>query len=107
MKIELKSGVKDYLYQRSTDAIYIEMDNKGGCCSGPVYVPEVKLGVPEYINMYEPFMQDDITVYLPKAALTEETKDITIKLKNFLGQKSLQATGILAYKQKHYGNNKF
>ncbi|MGE5627980.1 MAG: CC/Se motif family (seleno)protein [Solirubrobacterales bacterium] len=107
MNIEFKAKVKEYLYDKNTTDIYIEMDNKGGCCSGPVFVPEVRLGVPEYINMYEPFIHEDITVYIPKKVINEETENISIKLRNMLGQKSLVVNGILAYKDKKYGNNKF
>ena len=83
------------------------MDNRGGCCSGPIYVPVVKLGKPTYDAMYDRFMQNDITCYLPKKMLNEETPKITIKLRSFLGRKSLAVSGLLAYKEDGYKKKKF
>ena len=37
----------------------------------------------------------------------EETENITIKLRNILGYKSLVVTGILAYKQKTWEKKKY
>lgn len=82
------------------------MDNRGGCCSGPIYVPIVKLGKPTYFSMYDRFEQNDIACYLPKKMLNEETPDITIKLRNFLGRKSLSVSGLLAYKEDGYKKKK-
>jgi|GEM_PF-1049525 len=107
MKIEIKTGVKEYLYQKNVQDIYVEMDNKGGCCTGPVFVPEVKLGKPEYVNMYDSFVKEDITVYLPKKALNGDTENVSIKLRNILGRKSLIVNGILAYKEEHWGKKKY
>lgn len=106
MKITFKPGVREYLNNKNTKNIYIEMDNKGGCCSGPVYVPEVRMGIPKYLSMYDSFTEDEIVVYIPKKVLGEDAKDITIKVRNILGQKSLIVNGILAYKDKVYGNKK-
>lgn len=107
MNIEIKQGVKEYLNKRNVQDIYIEMDNRGGCCSGPVYVPVVKVGKPSYINMYDFFIKDEITVYVPKKMNNEETKDITIKLRNILGYKSLIVNGVLAYKEKNWEKKKY
>lgn len=83
------------------------MDNRGGCCSGPVFVPTVKLGKPSYINTYDLFVKDEITIYFPKKMSNEETKNITIKLRNILGYKSLIVTGVLAYKEKTWEKKKY
>ncbi len=107
MNIEIKHGVKEYLNQQNVQDIYIEMDNRGGCCSGPVFVPVVKLGKPDYINTYDIFVIEQITVYLPKKINNEETKNITIKLRNILGYKSLIVNGILAYKEKTWEKKKY
>ncbi|WP_279235177.1 CC/Se motif family (seleno)protein [Acetobacterium paludosum] len=95
----MKKGVESYLYQRNAKEIYIEMTNRGGCCSGPVYLPVVKLGKPDCENMYDLIMKDNIACYLPRKAINNETKQVTIKLHNILGRKSLAVTGILAYKE--------
>jgi len=79
----------------------------GGCCSGPVYVPVVKLGKPNDSSMYEIFVKDDITIYFPKKMINEETENIIIKTRNVLGRKSLIVNGILAYKQKTWGPKKY
>jgi hypothetical protein len=107
MNIEIKHGVKKYLYQKNVQDIYIEMANRGGCCSGPVFVPVVKLGKPAYSNMYDLFVKDEITFYFPKKMNNEETENITIKLRNILGYKSLIVNGILAYKQKTWEKKKY
>jgi hypothetical protein len=107
MNVEIKHGVKEYLYQKGARDIYIEMDNKGGCCTGPVFIPEVKIGKPVYENMYDPFVNDEITVYLPKKMLNEDTANVTIKLRNILGRKSLTVNGILAYKEEDWGKKKY
>lgn len=107
MNIEIKPGVKEYLFQQNVQDIYIEMGNRGGCCTGPVFVPEVKLGKPVYDNMYDAFAKGEIIVYLPKKMLNEETKNITIKLRNILGRKSLIVNGILAYKVEDWGRKKY
>ncbi len=107
MNIEIKHGVKEYLNQKNVQDIYVEMDNRGGCCSGPIFVPVVKLGKPDYTNMYEPFVKDEITFYVPKKRSNEETENITIKLRNILGYKSLIVNGILAYKQKTWEKKKY
>nr|WP_320026133.1 CC/Se motif family (seleno)protein [uncultured Acetobacterium sp.] len=106
INIEIKQNVKDYLNHQNVQDIYIEMDNRGGCCSGPIYVPTVKLGKPTYDAMYDRFEQNDIACYLPKKMLNEETPDITIKLRNFLGRKSLSVNGLLAYKEDGYKKKK-
>jgi len=80
------------------------MDNMGGCCSGPVFVPVVKLGKPTDSSIYELFIKDEITVYFPKKMISEETEKITIKLRNILGRKSLIVNGILAYKERIWGH---
>lgn len=107
MNIEIKKNAKDYLVQQNVQEIYIHMANQGGCCSGPIYVPVVKLGKPTYGNMYDLFMQNDISCYLPKKMLNEKTPDITIKLRNVLGRKSLSVKGLLAYKEDGYKKKKF
>lgn len=107
INIEIKKGVKEYLYQRNLNEIYIEMDNRGGCCSGPVFIPIVKLGKPDSSEIYDHFVKDEITVYLPKTINNEETNNITIKLRNILGCKSLIVNGILAYKQKTWQKKKY
>lgn len=106
MNIEIKRGVKEYLNQKNVHDIYIEMDNRGGCCSGPVFVPVVKLGKPTYMNMYDFLVKDDITFYFPKKMNNEETEKITIKLRNILGYKSLVVDGLLAYKEKTWEKEK-
>ena len=83
------------------------MDNRGGCCSGPVFVPVIRLGEPEESENYEHFVQDGITVYVPKTIMTEENKDVKIKLRNILGHKSLIVNGVLAYKQKTWQKKKY
>ncbi|MBW9155226.1 CC/Se motif family (seleno)protein [Clostridium tagluense] len=107
MNIEIKHGVKKYLYEKNVQDVYIEMENRGGCCSGPVFVPVVKLGKPSYITMYDLFVKDEFTFYLPKKMSNEETENITIKLRNILGYKSLIVNGILAYKQKTWEKKKY
>jgi hypothetical protein len=107
MNIEIKEGAKKYLNKNNIQDIYIEMDNRGGCCSGPVYVPVVKLGKPSYIDIYDSFIKDEITVYIPKKINNEEIKDITIKLRNILGHKSLIVNGVLAYKEKNWEKKKY
>lgn len=107
INIEIKNGVKEYLNQKNIKDIYIEMDNRGGCCSGPVFVPIVKLGKPEYINSYDIFVKDEITVYFPKKMNNGETENVTIKLRNILGYKSLIVTGVLAYKEKTWEKKKY
>jgi len=82
------------------------MANRGGCCSGPVYIPVVKLGKPTYSNMYAPFEKDEMTLYLPKKVINQETENVTIKLRSFLGRKSLAVNGILAYKEKTWDKDK-
>ena len=54
-----------------------------------------------------PFVKDEITIYLPKKALNEGTENVTIKLRNILGQKSLVVNGILAYNEEHWGKKKY
>lgn len=83
------------------------MENRGGCCSGPVFVPVAKLGKPTHADIYENFMKDKITVYFPKKMINEENKDLTIKLRNILGYKSLTVTGVLAYKEKTWEKKKY
>lgn len=107
MNIEIKNGVKEYLKKNNVKDIYIGMDNRGGCCSGPVFVPVIKLGRPEDISLYETFVKDEITVYVPKKVSNEEAENITIKLRNILGFKSLVVTGILAYKEQNWKKKKY
>jgi hypothetical protein len=107
INIEIKSGVKKYLNEKNLKDIYIEMDNRGGCCSGPVFVPTVKLGKPEGSDLYDIFEVDGITVYFPKKMDNEETNNITIKLRNILGHKSLVVNGILAYKENAWKKKKY
>lgn len=83
------------------------MVNRGGCCSGPVFVPTVKLGKPDSSDIYEPFIKDEIAVYIPKKVINEENKNVTIKLRNILGYKSLVVNGILAYKEKNWQKKKY
>lgn len=107
MNIEIKQAVQKYLSEKNIRDIYIEMDNRGGCCSGPVYVPVVKLGKPDYMDMYDYFNKDEITIYVPKKMNNEEVKDITIRLRNILGHKSLIVDGLLAYKEKNWQRKKY
>lgn len=107
MNIEFNQAVKEYLNQKNVQDIYIEMDNRGGCCSGPVFVPVVKLGKPDDIDIYETFVKDEITVYIPKKMDNEENQNVTIKLRNILGHKSLIVHGVLAYKEKNWGKKKY
>lgn len=83
------------------------MDNRGGCCSGPVFVPTVKLGKPASSDIYDLFVKDEITIYFPKKMSNEESKNITIKLRNILGYKSLIVNGVLAYKEKTWEKKKY
>lgn len=83
------------------------MDNRGGCCSGPIFVPVVKLGRPESTNSYDAYDIDGITCYIPHKAMCGEIENVTIKLKNVLGRKSLAVDGILAYKKGGYGKKEF
>jgi len=106
MNIEIKHGVKEFLIQKKIQDVYIEMENRGGCCSGPVFVPVVKLGKPDYSNMYELLVKDEITCYFPKKMSNKETEKITIKLRNILGYKSLIVNGLLAYKEKTWEREK-
>ena len=87
--------------------IYVDMDNRGGCCSGPVFVPVVKLGKPVFNNEYDSFEVDGIIIYVPKKFVSDDAGNITIKLRSILGQKSLIVNGILAYKEHEYGKKKF
>jgi len=107
INIEIKNNVKEYLNQKNIQDIHIEMENRGGCCSGPVYIPVVKLGKPDFGNTYDLYMQDKIAFYLPKNVKKEEVKKITIKLKNFLGRKSLSVNGLLAYKESTWTGKKY
>lgn len=107
MNIEIKQAVQKYLSEKNIRDIYVEMDNRGGCCSGPVYVPVVKLGKPDYIDIYNSFLKDEITVYVPKKMNIEEVKNITIRLRNILGYKSLIVDGLLAYKEKNWERKKY
>ncbi len=107
MNIEIKRGVKEYLSEKNVQDIYIEMANRGGCCSGPIFIPVVKLGKPYYDKGYDFFIKDEITVYIPKNGNNEKTEDVIIKLRNILGRKSLLVKGILAYKQKTYRKKEF
>lgn len=106
MDIEIKRGVKEYLKEKNLHDIYIEMVNRGGCCSGPVYVPVVKLGKPSYDNSYDLFVKDEISIYFPKKMNNEEIQNVIIKLRNILGFKSLVVNGILAYKEKTWDKGK-
>jgi len=83
------------------------MENRGGCCSGPIFIPVVKLGKPEYQNSYDCFEKDGIMCYIPKKIQGEGTEKVTIKLRNVLGRKSLAVDGILAYKKGGYGKKEF
>jgi len=83
------------------------MDNRGGCCSGPIFVPVVKLGKPEYTSYYDSYEKEGITCYIPQKARSGEIENVTIKLKNVLGRKSLAVDGILAYKKGGYGKKEF
>jgi hypothetical protein len=87
--------------------VYIDMDNRGGCCSGPIFIPVVKLGKPEYQNSYDSFEKDEIICHIPKKIQGEGTEKVTIKLRNVLGRKSLAVDGILAYKKGGYGKKEF
>lgn len=107
MNIEIKKGVKDYLDKRNVREIHVEMANRGGCCSGPVYIPVVKLGKPTYDNSYEPFEQDEVLLYLPKKVINGDTKKVSIKVRNIFGNKSLSVGGILGYKEGGYKKKKF
>jgi hypothetical protein len=83
------------------------MENRGGCCSGPIFVPVVKIGKPEYISSFDSFEKDGITCHIPKKAMSGEIENVTIKLRNVLGRKSLAVDGILAYKKGGYGKKEF
>lgn len=107
MNIEIKRGVKEYLSEKNIQDIYIEMVNRGGCCSGPVFIPVVKLGKPSYEKGYDFWVKDKITLFLPKNVSNEKPENIIIKLRNILGHKSLLVNGILAYKQKTYEKKKY
>ncbi|HEY5537909.1 MAG TPA: CC/Se motif family (seleno)protein [Acetobacterium sp.] len=99
MNIEIKKSVKDYLHQKNVQDIYIAMDNRGGCCTeGAVYVPIIKLGKPANSGLYDLFKVDDITFYFPKKINNAENENITIKLRNILGHKSLVVSGLLGFK---------
>lgn len=106
MNIEIKNGVKEFLNQRNYKDVYIEMEDRGGCCSGPVFVPVVKLGKPDYSNLYDLLVKDEITFYFPKKMSNKDTENITIKLRNILGYKSLIVNGILAYQEKTWERDK-
>jgi len=83
------------------------MANSGGCCSGPIFIPVVKLGKPDYMASYETFEKDGITYYIPKRTVDGDVDNVTIKLRNILGKKSLVVEGILAYKKGGYGKKEF
>jgi hypothetical protein len=83
------------------------MENRGGCCSGPIYVPVVKIGKPEYTSSFDSFEKAGITCYIPKKAMSGKIENVTIKLRNVLGRKSLTVDGILAYKKGGYGKKEF
>ena len=106
MNIEIKHGVKEFLNQKDYQDFYIEMEDRGGCCSGPVFVPVVKLGKPDYSNMYDILVKDEITCYFPKKMNNKETENITIKVRNILGFKSLIVIGLLAYKEETWEREK-
>ena len=106
MNIEIKHGVKDFLNQKNFQDVYIEMEDRGGCCTGPVFVPVVKLGKPDYITMFDLLVKDEITFYVPKKMSNKETENISIKLRNILGHKSLIVSGILAYQEKTWEREK-
>lgn len=107
INIEIKKGVKEYLNQKNVKDIYIDMVNRGGCCSGPIFVPVAKLGKPDDGDIYESFIKDEITIYVPKKIINEENKNVIIKLRNVLGIKSLIVNGILAYKEKTWEKKKY
>ena len=93
--------------QKSVQDIYIEMENRGGCCSGPVFVPVIKLGKPEDSDLHEKFVKEDIIVHVPKKIINDENKNAIIKLRNILGHKSLVVSGVLAYKEKTWEKKKY
>ncbi|WPC39833.1 CC/Se motif family (seleno)protein [Clostridium sp. JS66] len=107
MNIEINRGVKEYLSEKAIQDIYIEMVNRGACCSGNVFIPVVRLGKPSYEERYNFFVKDEITLYVPKNVNNQNIENIIIKVRNILGHKSLLVNGILAYKQKTYERKKY
>ena len=56
--------------------------------------------------MYDLLVKDEITIHFPKKMSNKETENITIKLRNILGHKSLIVKGILAYQEKTWEREK-
>jgi len=70
-------------------------------------MPVVKLGKPEYTASYETFEKEGVTYYIPKTTVDGDVDNVTLKLRNVLGVKSLVVEGILAYKKGGYGKKEF
>jgi len=98
MNIEIQKSAKEYLYKVNVKDIFIALDDRGGCCAGDIYVPIVKLGKPAGIDSYDLILVDDIGFYFPKKINNAENENITIKLRNILGNKSLIVKGLLGFK---------
>lgn len=91
MNIVIDEKVKQFLQQKDTKVMTVELEVQDNCCI-PASFPHVKLGAPNDPQKYDVFEKDGFTVYLYKGAVVKSA--LKISLHNYLLFKEIEVSGI-------------
>ena len=84
-KIEIDQPVLDYMKRKRKNVLTLEISSTGGGCCPTFEIAEVNLIIPDKTELFNVYLQNDITLYISKKTkVIAQTLHFTLK-KNFFG----------------------
>jgi len=84
-KIEIDQPVLDYMKRKRKNVLTLEISSTGGGCCPTFEIAEVNLITPDKTELFNVYLQNDITLYISKnAKVIAQTLHFTLK-KNLFG----------------------